>query len=113
MNFLEETEVKIKASGHNINDVMFIGKDDGKLRMPWWRFVETADFNYDSGYGYCEIPTNLIVYFKDNTYLFRNEYDGSEWWEYRVSKIFTPEDEYDNAMLTYTFDNDCTIEKEN
>lgn len=49
-------------------------------------FEIIANFDYDSGYGWPEIPENLIVYFKDGTYIFRNEYDGSEWWECVVKK---------------------------
>ena len=105
MNFLEETETKILASGHNINDVMFIGTDDGEFRIPWWKFVEIANFEYDSGYGANEIPTNLIVYFKDNTYMFRWEYDGSEWWEYKVRKNFKETDEYKSFKFKFNTDN--------
>ena len=46
------------------------------------------------GYGASAIATDLIVYFKDNTYMTRGEYDGSEWWEYTVTKLFTEEDKY-------------------
>ena len=98
MNFLKETETKIFASGHSIKDVMFIGTEDGKFRIAWWKFVEMANFDYDSGFGIQEIPS-LIVYFKDNTYMFRNEYDGSEWWEYKVNKIFKESDDYKSFIL--------------
>lgn len=93
-NFLEETEIAIKDSGHNTDDVMFIGTADGDYRINWNEFVKIANFEYDSGYGCAEIPTDLIVYFKDNTYMFRWEYDGSEWWEYLVRKIFKETDDF-------------------
>lgn len=42
---------------------------------------------YDSGYGIQEVFGYII--FKDNTWLERHEYDGSEWWEYKdINKIF-------------------------
>ena len=103
-NFLKETEDSIKETGHTIKDVMFIGTSDGNLRMTWSEFEENADFDYDSGYGTQVIPNNLIVYFIDNTYMFRYEYDGSEWWEYRVNKLFKQDDNYLKAKLTFIQD---------
>lgn len=45
-------------------------------------FLETlASIDYDNGYG-CQELFGTIV-FKDNTWLERGEYDGSEWWELR------------------------------
>lgn len=93
-NFLEETENSIKKTGHNTDDVMFIGTADGNYRVDWNKFEKIANFEYDCGSGSAEIPTDLIVYFKDNTYMFRWEYDGSEWWEYLVEKIFKETDEF-------------------
>jgi hypothetical protein len=40
----------------------------------------SLDFDYDDGYGGQEIFGCVV--FKDNTWLSRGEYDGSEWWEY-------------------------------
>ena len=45
--------------------------------------LTTADdlnFTYYNGYGSQELFG--IVYFNDNTWLERGEYDGSEWWEH-------------------------------
>lgn len=94
MNFLEETKRDIKESGHKIEDVMFIGSANGIYRMNWDKFIEKADFDYDNGYGSAHIAEDLIVYFKDHTYMTRFEYDGSEWWNYSVPKIFNEDDEY-------------------
>ena len=43
------------------------------------KFLKELDFNYDSGYGEQELFGT--VWFKDNTWAGRGEYDGSEWWE--------------------------------
>lgn len=43
-------------------------------------FLKELDFTYDSGYGGQELFG--IVWLKDNTWLSRGEYDGSEWWEH-------------------------------
>ena len=46
------------------------------------------NFDYDDGYGAQHLFG--LVLFKDNTWLERAEYDGSEWWEHR--KPITCED---------------------
>ena len=46
------------------------------------------------GYGASAIATDLIIYFKDHTYIIRGEYDGSEWWEYNVPYLFSENDTY-------------------
>ena len=48
-------------------------------------FLETLNFNYDSGYGTQEIFG--FIWFVSGTFSERNEYDGSEWFEY----VKTPE----------------------
>ena len=94
MNFKEETLKEISESGHEEKDVLFIGSKDGKLRISIEKFKEISDFDYDSGFGGQEIPQDLIVYFKDKSYLDRREYDGSEWWKYNELLDFSAGDEY-------------------
>lgn len=43
------------------------------------KFLNDLDFKYYSGYGGQELFGT--VWFKDNTWATRGEYDGSEWWE--------------------------------
>ena len=94
MNLLEETIEAIEQSGHKISDVMFIGSNDGKYRMKWDKFKEKADFYYDSLFGSQKIAVDLIIYFYDNTYITRGEYDGAEWWEYNKKLIYSDSDKY-------------------
>ena len=42
-------------------------------------FLKHLDFQYDGGYGLQEIFGK--VWFEDDTWATRGEYDGSEWWE--------------------------------
>ena len=44
-------------------------------------FLKELDFEYDNGYGMQELGG--LVWFDDNSWLERREYDGSEWWEYK------------------------------
>ena len=94
MNFLQETKKAILDSGHKLEEVMFIGSSNGEYRMSWDKFVTKANFEYDNGFGSSKIAVDLIIYFNDKTYIQRGEYDGSEWWEYNVPKIFNANDEF-------------------
>ena len=44
--------------------------------------LSSLDFEYDDGYGSQHLYGTIL--FKDNTWLSREEYDGSEWWHYNV-----------------------------
>lgn len=81
-NFLEETLLAIKDSGHTVEDINFIGSVDGEYSVGWEKFRELANVDYSSGYGAAYVATDLIVQFTDGSYMTRGEYDGSEWWEY-------------------------------
>lgn len=52
----------------------------GYSKKDYTKFLNELDFNYDSGYGSQKIFG--LVWFEDNTWLKRSEYDGSEWWSY-------------------------------
>ena len=49
--------------------------DDLELLMP------ELDFEYNAGYGSQEIEG--FISFTDDTWLEREEYDGSEWWDFK------------------------------
>ena len=95
VNFKEETLQAIKGSGHTEEDVMFVGSRDGKYRMNIGKFLKKSDFIYDDGYGSPQIAQDLIVYFKDKSYITRGEYDGSEWWEYNKLLDYSETDYYE------------------
>lgn len=48
-------------------------------------FVESLDFEYDSGYGGQELFG--CIWFKDGTWADRGEYDGSEWWQHHECPV--------------------------
>jgi hypothetical protein len=78
-NLLKETIKCLHAHGKEESDVFSVGND--KHRISWECFKRNADFEYDGGYGAQEIYSDLKVYGKDFL-MFRNEYDGAEWWEF-------------------------------
>ena len=94
-NFKKETLEKIEESHHKIEDVMFVGSADGKYRMNIDKFLEKSNFEYEESYGSSKIAVDLIVYFKDNSFLSRGEYDGSEWWEYNRLVDYKENDNYE------------------
>lgn len=102
-NLLKETIEVIEENGKTIEDVMFIGSSDGKYRLSFDEFKEIANVNYNAGYGAPQVATDLMIYFNDNSYILRKEYDGSEWWEVQPKRIFRPNDafkKYDRVIAT-------------
>lgn len=81
MNLLDETKSAISQSEHSTDDVRFVGsRDEAGNSVESGRKV--LDIDYDDGYGSQEIAADLVVAFTDGGFLRREEYDGSEWWEY-------------------------------
>ena len=82
MNLLEETREEIKNSGHETEDIIFIGSKQSGHSCSWSEFETLADIEYDDGVGGQEVAKDLIIAFKDGLTMWREERDGSEWWEY-------------------------------
>jgi hypothetical protein len=55
----------------------------GHTQDEYNQFLESLDFEYDSGYGLQELFGT--VWLEDGMWMERGEYDGSEWWELRRS----------------------------
>jgi hypothetical protein len=87
MNFLKETIEAIEKSEHTIDQIIFIGSRESGHSCTWDEFVKLADFKYDDGFGGQEIARDLIIVFSDSTYMWRGEYDGSEWWDFLPSFV--------------------------
>ena len=45
-------------------------------------FLDKLSFEYDAGYGLQHLCGT--VWLKDDSWMERREYDGSEWWEHKV-----------------------------
>lgn len=79
MNLLKETIEKLAEVGMSETDIAHIGNSE--YGCSWEEFEELANVEYDSGFGASEVTTDLIIVFHTGSYLSREEYDGSEWWE--------------------------------
>lgn len=82
MNLLKETIEDIKQSGHDQNDIIFIGSEFSGYSCTWDEFIKLADHEYDAGFGAQKVATDLVIVFNDGAKMWRREYDGSERWDY-------------------------------
>jgi len=82
MNLLKETKEGIKRSGHEINDIIFIGSEQSGHTCTWEEFTVLADREYNAGFGAQEVANDLIIVFSDGAKMWRIEYEGFERWAY-------------------------------
>lgn len=95
MTLLTETIDYMKELGKTPADVLYVKmtKDSGlygklddsypdKIIVDFDAFKEVANHEYDSGYGTNEVNWSAVILFKDNTVMYRWEYDGAEGWEH-------------------------------
>lgn len=80
MNLLTETIKAIAASGHTPDDIVFIGSLESAHACNWAEFNKVANVEYDSGFGAAKVAKDLVIIFSDGQKMWRDEYDGSEWW---------------------------------
>ena len=80
MNLWKETINKLESNRKSFDDVMIIcGNDFQITKDNFERIAKKTD--YDNGYGGQEVAHDLKI-IGDGFTMIRNEYDGSEWWEF-------------------------------
>lgn len=79
-NLWEETIKKLKSNGKTFEDVIAIYGDDFLVTKENFEKVAKKT-DYYAGYGGQEIASDLKILGADFL-MTRNEYDGSEWWDY-------------------------------
>lgn len=84
MNLKEETLQILENNGKSVDDIEWIGTRE--YTIPFDRELSVLDVYYDNGFGGQEIAWDLVVVGKD-FWLERDEYDGSEWWEFKAMPI--------------------------
>ncbi len=82
MNLLKETIDVILVCGHSPEQIIFIGSECSGHSCTWNEFKLLADHDYDNGFGITEVATDLVIVFSDRSKMFREEYNGSEFWKY-------------------------------
>jgi len=86
-NFLNETlGAIVYDAGKSKDDVEWVGSVDGLFAVSWDEFKEIGDFAYDNRCGTVKpslcVPLDLVVVFKDGTWLRRVISGGVEKWVY-------------------------------
>lgn len=81
VNLLQETCTVMLESGKTPADIAWIGSRDGEFACTWQEFQLASDELYDNGFGGSQVALDLVMVFKDGSWLERGEYDGSEWWQ--------------------------------
>lgn len=89
INFMYETENAIGDTGHHAEDVVFVGSRSGNvvLSYVWSWFRERLDFEYPRDTtrpSDRRVPWDMIIRFKDGTYLYRELDPGThvDEWKY-------------------------------
>ena len=86
-NLWEETISVLKSHSISWDEVDAVILDGDDVKISKKNFEEVArKTNYDSGWGAAEIRSDLMIVGRD-WWLERNEYDGSEWWEFRTMPL--------------------------
>lgn len=98
MNLLEETLEILAKNNKTADDVLWVGSKDGKYAITWEQFTLNANIDYDNGYGGNEIRAELVVV-GENWWLERGEYDGAEWWEFKILPTKFADAQPFNSML--------------
>ncbi len=81
VNLKDETIQMLEHLHQTPDDIIFIGNEYTGERCTWEQFCELADQDYDCSFGRAEVRRDLVIVFKDKYKLYREEYDGSEWWD--------------------------------
>lgn len=81
MNLLEETERMLAKYNKSWDDVRWIGVAEEEI--PIDVFKKLANRRYDNGFGINEVRLDLVAV-GSNWWFERDEYDGSEWWEFKT-----------------------------
>jgi hypothetical protein len=80
MNLYDETVEKLEAHGKSFNDVVAICGNSFQISKEEFAWLSRTE--YDNDYGAPEVATDLVIIGAD-WWLERNEYDGSEWWDFK------------------------------
>ena len=97
-NLIDETKETLNWIGKKESDISWVGSYDGKYAIIWDGFKDKfKDITYDPGFGAQEIASDLVIAFKDGSWLERNEYDGSESWDYKKPPYFRGFNNFDKV----------------
>lgn len=85
-NLLEETKYVMEQEKLSSEDIVFMGSTNGEYETTWEEFQTLANFDYDSGFGCNYVALDFYIRFKCGGIIVREEYDGSEYWQFFPNK---------------------------
>lgn len=104
IDLIQETKNYMASLGYKKEDIAWIG--GRQFAVPINCFWDCPPQMYDPGYGSVHVAIDLTIVFKDNTWLERQEYDGSEWWVHRKAPQEPFEHKWVNTFIDDGYDAD-------
>jgi hypothetical protein len=92
-NLYDETCEILARNGKAIEDIQWVSLGGSRWGSVASFSKAAREFTYDPGYGGQEVNSELVLVGPD-FWLERNEYDGSEWWEYKAYPGAPDEDNF-------------------
>lgn len=84
-NLWKETIECLNENGKTFDDVLFIKGDNFDITKDNFEGVAKKT-NYDNSYGAQQVARDIVLV-GENWWIERAEYDGSEWWEFKIKPI--------------------------
>ena len=85
-NLFQETLEIMQEHNKTPEDVDWVGSIDGEYVCTWEEFVKLADREYNNRWNLPQVAMDLVIVFKDGSWLERyvcDEREQSEWWEFK------------------------------
>jgi len=108
INLLHETLEELNLIGKTPNDIAWIGSNNGNYVCTWEEFKQLADreyeINYDStGDAVPNVAIDLVIVFKDGSWLERWYEDGFEGWKYRKTPVKSKNTKKIKRIFTFEY----------
>jgi len=85
INMKTELVAVLAQHERTLNDIIWVGGED--YYIPIDNFLELIEAtDYYPGFGWQEVAKDLVV-MCNGGWLERQEYDGSEWWEFKTTPV--------------------------
>jgi len=103
MNFLTETLRAIRQSDHKPSDIAYIGDNKQEYSTTFHSFALLANYEYAPARPPQTVAHDLVIVFTDNTKLYRQYRNDTEWWAYDAPITANPDTLPDTLPITSLF----------
>jgi len=87
INLRQETFAQLKEHGFAPADVLWVGSQEGDLKIGWDEFASIADMDYDNVSPPTVVAVDLVIVGSNWWCLERQDCEGTEWWEFRTLPV--------------------------